>query len=176
MDFKRHYIENLEDLYEVKKLDNPDIGVTVQYIVKNDTFGFKLYNDARPELVICVDNFPSPRKYFRSDLPIRTFEDLEYNLKQAEINLMFNPKTLVFNVKESLLDATEEDNTEEVEYSAFCQASEKVSLFVVSETLEGVRGKIEEVIKDCFKNQRVRFVIVNFGEADKRNFTFEIKP
>lgn len=175
MELKRFHLDKLADYYEVEKMEKLDIGVAIQYKVKNDTFGFRLYNDTKPELVILIDNFPAPRLHYRSDLPIRTFEDLEYNLKQAGINLVFNPKTLVFNVKEALIDATEDDDTDEIEYSAFCDTKKGVLLFTISETLEGLQGKIEELIKDCFKNQRVRFVKVVFGKIDSRNFSFEIK-
>mgnify|MGYP003533009620 CR=1 FL=1 len=170
MDFKRNCIDKLEDFYEVKKLDKPDIGVTVQYIVKNDTFGFKLYNESRPELVICVDNFPSPRKYFRSDLPINTFEDLEYNLKQAGIELVRNPKVLVFYAKEQL---EEDDETDGLFFIAECK-SLPYPVFVVSRKFE----EIEQKVKDTFKNDnlglKAKSVSIVFGDRDKRNFTFEL--
>ena len=147
----------------ISAFDKPDIGVTVQYIVKNDTFGFKLYNESRPELVICVDNFPSPRKYFRSDLPINTFEDLEYNLKQAGIELIRNPKVLVFDAVISEFFST-----------ANCSVSQNVNLFVFCQKEKDLKGAIANIIRKNYKDSRAKEVLVLFGNPDERNFSFEL--
>lgn len=89
----RLHLDNLEEYFSnLTKKERPSFRLSVEYSVGNDSFGFLLEDRYTPDLVIFIDNFPGPRRNYRSSLPIKTFEDLVYNLSQAGIILRTTEK------------------------------------------------------------------------------------
>ena len=87
---KKFHPKELEKKYSnLRKPNNPDSLSDYEYIVSD-----KVGNDAgtlkfeSQGIFIHVDNFPGQKKYFRQEIPIRTFKEFESDVKRAGLTLI----------------------------------------------------------------------------------------
>ena len=86
---KSELLELCERYGNIRKQKQPEMGTQVTYWVRN-----KIGNDAgsvsfgKTGMFVYLDNFPGQKKFFRSEIPIKTLEELENDLKRCGLELI----------------------------------------------------------------------------------------
>jgi hypothetical protein len=90
---KSELLELCERYENIRKQKRPDVGTEVTYWIKD-----KIGNDAgsvsfgKTRMCVYLDNFPGQKKFYRSEIPIETLEELENDLKRCGLKLRANKK------------------------------------------------------------------------------------